>query len=159
MAVPSSGALSMLKIKNEFANNNYNAGNSYSNISLEDLSDGTAGTINTQNASSDRPDGSAPHSMSEFYAYDHDLSPSLTEYTGGSVESTGLGACSVEEPEENYYHDGSGDDPSIGDTVYEDSSGSSALPAGHHLFVNSSEARVAIQTNSSGVIIGITTCR
>ena len=159
MAVPSSGALSMLKIKNEFANNNYNAGNSYSNISLEDLSDGTAGTINTLNASSDRPDGSAPHSMSEFYAYDHDLAPSLTEYTGGSLESTGNGACSIEEPEETYYHDGSGDDPSVGDTVHTNSSGSSTLGAGHHLFINSSEARVAIQTNSSGVIIGITTCR
>ena len=66
MAVPSSGALSLLGIKRELSNNNYSASNSHSNISLEDCSDGTVATINTLNASSDRPDGSAPHSMSEF---------------------------------------------------------------------------------------------
>ena len=33
--------------------------------------------INTANNHSDnRPDGSAPHAMSEFYSYDHDLSKS-----------------------------------------------------------------------------------
>ena len=42
-------------------------------ISLTEASDGTVATINTGNASGDRPDGSAPHAMSEFYSYDHDL--------------------------------------------------------------------------------------
>ena len=28
-------------------------------------------TINTNNASADRPDGTAPHAISEFYSYDH----------------------------------------------------------------------------------------
>ena len=40
---------------------------------MEDLSDGTVATINTANASADRPSGSAPHAMTEFYSYDHDL--------------------------------------------------------------------------------------
>ena len=35
-------------------------------ISLTEASDGTVATINTGNASGDRPDGSAPHAMSEF---------------------------------------------------------------------------------------------
>ena len=73
MAVPSSGAISLLGIKRELSNNDYSASNTHSNISLKDCSDGTVATINTANASTDRPDGDAPHFMTEFYAYDHDL--------------------------------------------------------------------------------------
>ena len=43
------------------------------NGSLTGASNGTVATINTTNASANRPDGSAPHSMSEFYSYNHDL--------------------------------------------------------------------------------------
>ena len=74
MAVPSSGVLSLIAIMNEVDDDDYTAGGQYSNISLKDLSDGTVDTINTANASDARPDGSAPHAMSEFYEYDHDLS-------------------------------------------------------------------------------------
>ena len=73
MAVPSSGAISLAGIRAELATNTYNA-NATTTASLEDCSDGTVATINTGNASGDRPNGSAPHAMSEFYAYDHDLS-------------------------------------------------------------------------------------
>lgn len=158
MAVPSSGSLSLLGVKRELSNNNYSASNSHSNISLKSCSDGTVATINTGNSSSNRPNGSAPHSMSEFYAYDHDLT-TVTAYLGGSMESTGSAACSIEEPEETYYHDGSGDDPTNGDTVYTDSGGTTTLEAGHHLYVNASNSRLAIQTNSSGVVIGVSGCR
>ena len=74
MAVPSSGELSLLKIMNEVDDDDYDASGQYSNVSLTNLSDGTVDTINTDNASSNRPNGSAPHEMSEFYSYDHDLS-------------------------------------------------------------------------------------
>ena len=73
MAVPSSGAISLAGIRAELATNTYNA-SATTTASLEDCSDGTVATINTGNASGDRPNGSAPHAMSEFYAYDHDLS-------------------------------------------------------------------------------------
>ena len=73
MAVPSSGAISLAGIRAELATNTYNA-NATTTASLEDCSDGTVATINTGNASGDRPNGSAPHAMSEFYVYDHDLS-------------------------------------------------------------------------------------
>ena len=73
MAVPSSGSLSLLGIQREIFNNNYSASNSHSDISLTDLSEGADEEINTANAASDRPDGNTPHSMSEFYNYDHDL--------------------------------------------------------------------------------------
>ena len=73
MAVPSSGELSLLKIRRELGGN-YNSSTSHSDVSLKECSDGTVATINTQNASADRPDGSAPHAITEFYAYDHSLS-------------------------------------------------------------------------------------
>lgn len=73
MAIPSSGTISLAGIRAELATNTYNA-SATTTASLEDCSDGTVATINTGNASSDRPNGSAPHAMSEFYAYDHDVS-------------------------------------------------------------------------------------
>jgi len=77
MAVPSSGELSLAGIWNEIDSNDYNASNhdNGENISLKDLSDGSYGTINGNNDADDRPDGSAPHYMSEFYSYDHDKAP------------------------------------------------------------------------------------
>ena len=68
MALPASGQISINDINVEFGRSGTTA-----NSSLEDLSDGTVATINTANASADRPDGTAPHSMTEFYSYDHDL--------------------------------------------------------------------------------------
>jgi len=67
MTLTSSGQISISDINGEFGRSGTTA-----NSSLEDLSDGTVATINTVNASSDRPDGSAPHAMTEFYSYDHD---------------------------------------------------------------------------------------
>lgn len=96
MAVPSSGAISLLKIAYELESNNYNntlpnpnaSGTNYNNfyshpISLKNMSTGGTGfaAINTANSSSNRPNGSAPHSMSEFYSYDHDLTSALASGT------------------------------------------------------------------------------
>ena len=68
MALTSSGQIAMSEINTELGRTSTTA-----NTSLEDLSDGTYATINTANNSADRPDGSAPHAMTEFYSYDHDL--------------------------------------------------------------------------------------
>jgi len=73
MAVPSSGTISLAGIRAELATNTYNA-SATTLTSLQSCSVGTVATINTGNATNDRPDGSTPHAMSEFYAYDHDLS-------------------------------------------------------------------------------------
>ena len=75
MAVPDAGTanLSMRGIKDELENNNYAGSATFSNISLSNMSDGTDKTINTGNNSANRPDTSAPHAMSEFYSYDHDI--------------------------------------------------------------------------------------
>tara|TARA_Y100001972_G_scaffold2207_1_gene2540 strand:- start:133 stop:1056 length:924 start_codon:yes stop_codon:yes gene_type:complete len=73
MAVPSSGAISLAGIRAELATNTYDD-TATTQSSLLECSNGTVATINTANSASDRPDGSTPHAMSEFYAYDHDLS-------------------------------------------------------------------------------------
>ena len=80
MACPSSGTqLILSKIYNELVDNDYSSGTSHTNtnMSLTNMSTGANPpneTINTAgNPSSNRPDGSAPHAMSEFYDYDHDV--------------------------------------------------------------------------------------
>lgn len=92
MAVPNLGSLSLRGIRRELGNNNYYATNTYTNISLKNMSTGVNGTINTGNTFSNRPDGIAPHRASEFRLYDHDISsvsaPSVSTSTAsvsGSV--------------------------------------------------------------------------
>jgi len=67
MTLTASGQISLNDINVETGRTGTTA-----NTSLKNMSDGTTITINTVNASSDRPDGSAPHAMTEFYSYDHD---------------------------------------------------------------------------------------
>ena len=73
MAVTSSGQISLAQLHNEIVLNNYDSLKTGDDISLADKSGANSPTlINTYNDSSDRPDSTAPHSMSEFYSYDHD---------------------------------------------------------------------------------------
>ena len=76
MAVPSSGEISLRSIHQEITLNDY-TDDDYDEApaggySLTNASNGTYGTINTRNASANRPNILAPHAMSEFYSYDHD---------------------------------------------------------------------------------------
>jgi hypothetical protein len=81
MAVPSSGEISLLKIQREIFNNDYNASNSHTNVVLSDLSTGQDEDINTDgwlaptntSGQTGANIASQPHSMSEFYGYDHDF--------------------------------------------------------------------------------------
>lgn len=69
MALPSSGQISVSDILTELGLDASNP-----DTSFRSLHDGSLGTINTANAAADRPDGAAPHAMSEFYSYNHNLS-------------------------------------------------------------------------------------
>jgi len=89
MALTSSGEIKISQIQSEldYASNRVNA-------SLKSLSDGSGAlfghTINTANASADRPDGSAPHAMTEFYSYDHDAGVSWSASGNTGLHCTGL---------------------------------------------------------------------
>ena len=80
MALTSSGQISMSDIRTELGDSGA--------ISLKEASDGTIATINTANDAADRPDGSAPHAMSEFYSYDH----SATSATWGTLSNFSMSA-------------------------------------------------------------------
>lgn len=58
-------------------------------LSLADVSDGTVATINTNNAAADRPNGTAPHAISEFYSYDHSAAPAYTNTRYYQNDGTG----------------------------------------------------------------------
>ena len=88
MAVPSSGTLSLAAIFAEVNGDGYGDPGE-DKASLQKLSTGAVATINTANDAADRPDGSTPHAMSEFYAYDHDLSSFTNAQAVSKSTSTG----------------------------------------------------------------------
>ena len=63
MSLASSGQIKLTEIRDELGGSG--------EVSLIEASDGTIATINTLNLSANRPDGAAPHAMSEFYSYNH----------------------------------------------------------------------------------------
>ena len=86
MTLTSSGQISINDINGEFGRSGTTA-----NSSLKELSDGTVATINTANDAANRPDGSAPHNMTEFYSYDHDLvSVSFGTWSDTTIRFVGL---------------------------------------------------------------------
>jgi len=80
MAITSSGAIRLdADILVELGQGNEDGGG------LKDASTGGIATINTNNDSANRPDGMAPHSMTEFYSYDHDATAPLAgDYGNGA---------------------------------------------------------------------------
>ena len=105
MAVPSSGTLVMGKIYQEIDGSGYSsASDSGESASLTDMSTGNSpDSLNTN--SSSKPDGSTPHSMSEFYGYDHSFVPfswgtniGVGQAWGnitGTNASTALAGCTI----------------------------------------------------------------
>ena len=96
MALPGSGEITLLGIRTELGGSG--------EIGLIGASTGTVATINTANSPANRPNGSEPHEMSEFYSYDHSASsiPSAGAYpeTGNQLwtgdQGTGLQTDTVD---------------------------------------------------------------
>jgi len=172
MAVPSSGSLSLRSIALEVATNSYAFhpvdGTGLSQLgstSLKDMSTGggtnstgsflTSGSfpaINTANSASNRPDGSAPHAMSEFYSYDQDL-VALTSFTSAQAEQ-GLDSCE-QTLNQTYYHDGSGARPVANDTVFTDSAGNNKIANGEYRLDNNTRFSVF---GGQGVVALVDNC-
>ena len=89
MAVPSSGSISLKGIINEIDDGDYDSDSFPGAMSLKDFSTGAgdATAINTSNSSSKRPDGDAPHAMSEFYSYDQDFNPFSSVIADFTIEA------------------------------------------------------------------------
>ena len=163
MAVPSSGSLSLAKIRDEIENNNYNAniyGYTSGQTSLKDISDGTYDTINTANATADRPDGSAPHSMSEFYAYDHDMTSLTQKYVSSGTSSSSSAACLTIATSNGYFSNlnSSGVPVTYSSYLYSNSSGTSTYSSGWRSFGPNFLPTHAIRSQSTGLITHVVSC-
>ncbi|QLC65780.1 hypothetical protein LPB248_05575 [Flavobacterium sp. LPB0248] len=84
MALPSSGSISLDQITNELGKPRLNG----ASISLYKASVGEISTINTNSPS--KPNGTAPHSMSEFRGYNHTAASSGGGSSGGGTVNTGV---------------------------------------------------------------------
>ena len=90
MTVPASGEITMFKIGNEKNQGDYtdddgeisdDGGISLRGLSSNSHSDtvgGSVGNINLNANSTNKPDQTEPHRMSEFHGYDHNASPPIT---------------------------------------------------------------------------------
>ena len=120
MALTSSGTISMSDIRTELG--------ASGQISLKEASDGTVATINTGNDAANRPDGSAPHAMSEFYSYNHSATsvgvPTSLSYTAASTTTTTFTFTEASSTSRVYVYlwNLNGDDNSEGEVISVDGS-------------------------------------
>jgi hypothetical protein len=142
MALPASGnPISILQVNVEMSN---------ANGSLKVLS-----TTGVNDASSAKPDGSTPHSLSEFYSYDHAASAGLTEELlfgpfGDPEEGCGNAGDTT------FYHDGGGSPYDIGVTYYiEDDAAGPTAEAGFYMYGGGESG---ISLDESGVVDGQFDC-
>ena len=146
MALPSSGEISFSDISVELE------GSSNQEISLSEAAEGSLVTLNTNSAN--MPDDSTPHSISEWYGYDHSAGGSLTEFNAGGAFPSIADACEVQDNGGTFYHNGSNTFPVNDDLIYEDDAGNSTAQGGVY-FVNTG---YILTVASSGKVTSITNC-
>jgi len=74
MTMSASGSILMSQIRSEIDNDD-------DDFSLKDANTGVYETINVANLNANKPDSSAPHAISEWYKYEHDVSVSTNPGT------------------------------------------------------------------------------
>jgi len=159
MTLTSSGQIKMSEINTELGRTS-----TTSDTTLKSLSDGTHATINTANASSDRPDGNAPHAMSEFYSYDHSAtSLTFSSFVAGDDAGTPFedqeAACSGELTNATFYHSGTGSTPVNGDRVFTAQNASNPADDGWYAIAVSRTQRDVYEVyNGDGSVRNKTTC-
>ena len=130
MPLPSSGPISGSQISAEL-------GTASTNISLGGMADSASFT--------------APDAYSDFYGYSN-----LTSYTGGAFQ-TGTKFICNSTLNVTYYHDGSGNVPTVGDTIYTNSGGTTVIGGGNAGY-NRTNQFGYVRTNSSGVVTNTYLC-
>lgn len=124
MALPSSGPISGSQIANELSV-------AATNISLGGMADSAS--------------FSAPDAYSDFYGY-----ANLTSYTGSAFQVSNKFIC-TQTLNVTYYHDGGGIIPTVGDTIYTNSGGTTVIGGGN-IGYNRTNQYGYVKTNSSGVV-------
>ena len=104
-----------------------------------------------------KPDQSAPHSVSEFYGYNHsfDPAPSLTSFATSEtlLRARAFEACGLA-TRNTLYHNGEGQYPEVGDTVYTDRFGENPAGWGATAYADSR----ALETNSRSEVVSLVMC-
>lgn len=126
---------------------------------MQDMSLSAMSSLGINSASSFKPNGTAPHAISEFYGYDHYASsgPSLTQITMSSQTYPNYYDAMIlcgNNTTKDYWHDGTRFTPGIGDRIYTDSFGSSTLRS-RHVYGPWGEV---ITTDGAGYVNAITLC-
>lgn len=94
---------------------------------------------------------SAPDAYSDFYGYSN-----LTSYTGGAFQ-TGTKFICNSTLNVTYYHDGGGNVPTVGDTIYTNSGGTTVIGGGNAGY-NRTNQFGYLRTDSSGVVTNTYLC-
>lgn len=155
MPLQSSGQISMSEVFSE-QNSGFLPGLN-GNVSLTTMSQ----NYNTDPCNTAAVDGVAPHSLEEFYNYDHNCGGS-----GGScldVEITaGYGdpgeACISGPRATCFAHKATSTSLVIGDTVYDDLACGSVFPGGNMWYYDCTNGSRVIQINDFGSITGESAC-
>lgn len=173
MAVPNSGELVMSKIARERIGFGYDSGSSQTNpIYMSDLhrlsggnSSGSGNSypaVNLNNPADERPDGSNPLRMSEFYSYEQNLTRTAFYYVYDSSNSNT--ACSAAIPIGPYFHtDGNNlypDDLTGLYTAYTTETGTTTVSSGYYAIYDSffNSTGKYIYVGSNGAITGGGNC-
>jgi len=112
---------------------------------------GTASTNISLGGMADSASFTAPDAYSDFYGYSN-----LTSYTGGAFQ-TGTKFICNSTLNVTYYHDGSGNVPTVGDTIYTNSGGTTVIGGGNAGY-NRTNQFGYLRTNSSGVVTNTYLC-
>ena len=93
MAIGASGAISIGNggAGSNTINSEFGRASNAANTSLQQLSNGTYSTITITNLNANKPDTTAPHAMSEFYKYHHNVLPSTNNNNQSFGSSGGTG--------------------------------------------------------------------
>ena len=130
MAVPGSGTINMLGIAQERKFGTYGSGTISNPILSNDLvNSGGLNSFPALNSSSPTlPSTSTPFELDAWYGYDQDAFSGPTAYLSSGA---GRNPCAFSSSDRTLYHSGSGAYPTVGDTVYSNSAGSTKVSGGN----------------------------
>ncbi len=92
------------------------------------------------------------------------LYPSLTEMISSEMRPSFIQACTYQNqsgtnlPDQQYWHNGTGDAPIVGDIAYSDVLGTTVLPDGYYQLLRSYKIIEVDSTSTAGEIVSISNC-
>ena len=148
MPTPDSGQISL---------NDLNAALEKGSTTMITLASASLGYYQSINTSSiDKPDNSAPYSVSEWYGYNESaIATTAIEISDESAKDA-VDACAFSIVATPVYHNGDTDFPDIGNFIFTDAEGVNTFNGGENYWKIS--GNMTIQINSSGEVLNKADC-